>query len=95
MFELDNLLKDLAQSGTPATGNLAIPTATNPASLFAQALEGHDWLILEVTEPDYRASQMLTRENVERLAAWAAGRRWRLLDPATPDDEPPKLLLEG
>lgn len=65
------------------------------AATFAEALEGHPWLVLEVIEPDYRESRLLDRESVERLAAWAAGKRWRVLDPDTPDDEPPKLLLEG
>ncbi|MBI5811275.1 MAG: hypothetical protein HZB27_01185 [Meiothermus silvanus] len=65
------------------------------AVAFAQALEGRPWLILEVVEPDRCESRLLTRETVERLALWAAGRRWRVLDPDTPGDDPPRLLLEG
>lgn len=65
------------------------------AATFAKVLEGHPWLALEVIEPEYRESRLLDRESVERLAAWAAGKRWRVLDPDTPGDDPPRLLLEG
>lgn len=65
------------------------------AATFAEVLEGHRWLALEVIAPAYRESRLLDRESVERLAAWAAGKPWRVLDPDTPDDAPPKLLLEG
>lgn len=95
--------KKLTLSGC-RVDSVCVESQHDPATLlrlaFHQALEGHRHLLLEVIEPDgTHKSRMLTREQVEEIVDWVAGKRWRLLDPETiQPHKPPEAqpaLLEG